>query len=257
MRNNMTYENLTGVLAHDAEIREAAILRMEAEYDLAFARAGFLPRSAESTARDAIDASTRYMDLLRENPYIFDVADTVTRLSSRSVSQMVASTGQIEFVGYATVFGHSYLVDDKDARGVHSEVIHKGAFTRALAHNPYMELVLGGHDGQVIAHTNDGTLSLLQDEIGLKWSAKVDATKANVAMIRHFDKCSMQLSSMDEFFDAAENTVHIQELGLDGLHIAMLDNPANELTSVGFTSEEADQKRLAKLDAELAAHGIF
>jgi HK97 family phage prohead protease len=249
------YEDYTGVLAHDKELFEAAILRMQAEYDLAMAEAGYGNPAAAPIARKAIDTADTYIRTLRSNPYAFDVPEPVIRLSSRSVNHAVSSDGTIEITGYASVVEREYTVKDDYRPDPYTEIVHSGAFTAALRNNPSMELRLAGHDGSVLAETGLG-LELFEDEIGLGFRAKIAATNANLATMRHADKCSFSFDPIIHDFDEISNTHHIRAVGLDGLDICLTEFPANPWTSNGLDDDEVHAARMAILDAELAKYGI-
>lgn len=250
----MTQE-LTGVLAHDKEMREAAILRLQAEWDLGLASQGYIDRSAEPIARKAIRAADNYMNTLRANPYYFDVPEPVYRLSSRSVTHAVSSDGTIAITGYASVVDREYTVKDDYREKPYSEIVHGGAFSAALRNHPAMVLRLAGHDGPILAETDLG-LDLFEDEIGLGFRAKIDATNANLATLKHADKCSLTFDPIVEDFDEISNTRHIRAVGLDGLDLCLTEFAANPWTSNGLDESEVSAARMAMIDDELAKHGI-
>ncbi len=72
-------------------------------------------------------------------------------------------TETITFRGYASVFGNDYEVHD--AFGSFTERIAPGAFTRTLADNPDVMLLVN-HQGLPLARTKSATLRLMQDNVG-------------------------------------------------------------------------------------------
>ena len=249
------YDELTGILAHDAEMHLAAMLRMEAEWDLAMAQAGYIDKAAEPIARKAIIAADDYTATLRANPYAFDVPEPVYRISNRSVNHAVSSDGTIAITGYASVVGREYTVKDKYRPDPYKEIIHAGAFTSALRNHPFMELRLAGHDGPVLAETDRG-LELFEDEIGLGFRARIPATNANLATLRHADKCSFTFDPVIDDFDEVSNTRHIRAVALDGLDLCLTEFAANPWTSNGLDEAEVSAARMTMIDAELAKYGI-
>jgi len=84
--------------------------------------------------------------------------------------------------GYASLSGVAYEVGDP-AHGGFIETICAGAFKRTLSEN--CDVVLNalhgaGLSGLPLARTKSGTLSLLEDQRGLKWSASLEPSDPDV-----------------------------------------------------------------------------
>ena len=249
-------EDLNGVLRHDAEMREAAILRMEYEWDIAMAQAGYTNKAGESLARKGYRAADNYIAALRAEPYFFDAPEPVYRLSNRSVTHAVSSDGTITITGYASVVDREYTVKDDYRPDPYTEIMHAGAFTAALRNNPSMVLRLAGHDGPVLAETDMG-LELFEDSVGLGFTAKIAATNANLATLKHADKCSVTFEPVIADFDEISNTRHIRAVALEGLDLCLTEFAANPWTSNGLDEAEVSEARMKIIDSELAKHGIL
>ena len=89
--------------------------------------------------------------------------------------------GTITFSGYASVTGVAYRV--ADFLGEYDETIAAGAFTKALQENDDVRLLLN-HEGVPLARTKSGTLTLIEDGIGLRAEAQLDPSSPLVQTIR-------------------------------------------------------------------------
>lgn len=91
-----------------------------------------------------------------------------------------ATDGTVTFSGYATVFDADYQVHD--AFGEFTERIASGAFTQTLSQTPDVILNInhGAGGGLPLARTKSGTLQLVQDGVGLRVEARLDAADPDV-----------------------------------------------------------------------------
>jgi HK97 family phage prohead protease len=85
----------------------------------------------------------------------------------------------LTLVGYASVFDRNYEVYGGVDAGGWSEVIDRGAFTKTLAANPDVHLLIN-HDGLPLARTRSGTLHLSADSKGVKVLAQLDRSDPDV-----------------------------------------------------------------------------
>ncbi len=89
----------------------------------------------------------------------------------------VASSGEgIRVSGYAAVFNQ-----ETDIGGYWREVIAPGAFSRAIGRDDVVFLI--NHDGLPLARTRSGTLTLIEDDHGLKMETMLDPADPDVASI--------------------------------------------------------------------------
>jgi len=77
--------------------------------------------------------------------------------------------------GYASIFNHPYEIGAGK-----KEVVLPGAFKRTLSEGPDVQLLIG-HTGIPLSRTKAGTLSLEEDNRGLKFEATVDETRGDVS----------------------------------------------------------------------------
>src|ERR1017187_5814624 len=71
------------------------------------------------------------------------------------------TNGSLALSGWASVTGRAYDM------GMFQETIRSGAFTKTLSEKPDVQLLLN-HEGLPLARTLSGTLSLAEDDQGLK-----------------------------------------------------------------------------------------
>lgn len=78
--------------------------------------------------------------------------------------------------GYASTFNQPYDM------GWYREKVAPGAFKRSLGQTPDVRLLIN-HDGLPLARTTSGTLTLSEDERGLKVDARLDPSDPDVAAL--------------------------------------------------------------------------
>ena len=167
---------------------------------------------------------------------------TAERITMTAEVRAVATDdGSMKIGGYAATF-------NSEATGLNfREVIAPGAFTRALASNdPVFLLVNHDMEGIPLASTQSGTLSLRQDSTGLYMEATLDpanpkAQELSSAVRRgDMDKMSFAftVSPDGQTKDAGLRTLtDIERL----YEVSVVTLPAYDSTSVGMrTAEEAD-----------------
>ena len=98
------------------------------------------------------------------------------------VELRVTDDGLLEFGGYASVFDTPYDVAGGAPHGW-SEIIAPGAFSKALREKNDVRLLLN-HEGLPIARTKSGTMTLAQDDLGLRVEAHLDPENPTVQELR-------------------------------------------------------------------------
>jgi len=83
----------------------------------------------------------------------------------------------LHLTGYASLTGVTYDV------GWFTETIEPGAFKRTLSENPDVQLLIN-HTGMPIARTKSGTLTLTEDERGLRVEADLDPEDPDVKSLK-------------------------------------------------------------------------
>jgi len=144
-----------------------------------------------------------------------------------------ADDGTIGFRGYAAVF-------DQVAYG---EVIRPGAFTKTLAGNPDVRMLVN-HAGVPIARTKSGTLKLSQDERGLL--AEVDSLDPENPTVAELVS-AMKRGDMDQMSfafwpvieaRADDGTRELLEVGIDDGDVSVVTVPWYDETTAELNSLE-------------------
>lgn len=151
----------------------------------------------------------------------------------------------IRVSGYAAVFDQ-----ETDIGGMFREVIAPGAFKAAVGRDDVVFLI--NHDGLPLARTRSGTLTLTEDDKGLRIETTLDPEDPDVKSIvpkmqrGDLDKMSFAFiatrQSWDETQDPPLRT--IQEASL--FDVSIVTNPAYEGTSIalrGLDDARKDKRR--------------
>lgn len=141
----------------------------------------------------------------------------------------------VKVSGYAAVFNQ-----ETDICGCFREVIAPGAFKDALTRDDVVFLI--NHDGLPLARTRAGTLTLTEDDRGLKMESHLDASDPDVARIipkmkrGDLDKMSFAFTAVRQEWDETEEiplrTIHEAEL----FDVSIVTSPAYEDTDIGLRS---------------------
>jgi HK97 family phage prohead protease len=143
--------------------------------------------------------------------------------------------------GYAAVFG-----EETNIGGMFREVIERGAFTDAIGRDDVVFLI--NHDGLPLARTKSGTLTLSQDDHGLKISARLDKDDPDVRAISgkmkrgDLDKMSFafypEVQEWDESGDLPLR--RIKRAALDD--VSIVTRPAYDGTEIALRSLASSRK---------------
>jgi len=157
--------------------------------------------------------------------------------------------------GYASVFDTPYPV--RDSLGEYEETIRSGAFTKALQERDDVRLLLN-HDGVPLARTKSGTLTLSQDDVGLRVEAHLDSASPTVASV----KSAMDRGDMDQMsfaFQAVRqewNKDYTQRSIVEAklFDVSVVTFPASPTTSAVLRSDDtvAGQVRAAAVCEQAA-----
>lgn len=147
--------------------------------------------------------------------------------------------------GYAAVFN-----EETDIGGFFRERIEPGAFSEAIGRDDVVFLI--NHDGLPLARTRSGTLTLSEDERGLKISTRLAEGDPDVARIvgkmkrGDLDKMSFAFwPDVQEWDDSGD--VPLRTIKKASLHdVSIVTTPAYDGTEIGLRSLEAMRKEQAK-----------
>lgn len=169
------------------------------------------------------------------------MAEREIRMAAVPAEVREGDAGEIKVSGYAAVFGQ-----ETDIGGYFREVIAPGAFTDAIGRDDVVFLI--NHDGLPLARTRSGTLTLTQDDHGLKMETVLDAedpdVKSIVGKMRRgdLDKMSFafwpEVQEWDETKDPPLRTVTKAKL----YDVSIVTTPAYEGTEIGLRALE-DHRR--------------
>lgn len=160
------------------------------------------------------------------------------------------STGAPTLHGYASLFNEEYDM------GMFRERVLPGAFTRTLANNPDVRLLVD-HQGQPLARTKSGTLQLAEDERGLRVQATLDPSDPDVQRLlpkmRRGDLDQMSFAFRvaqggDSWSDDYSQR-SLKELILSGGDVSVVTYPASPSTEASIRARDEDEGRRAFADA--------
>lgn len=182
-----------------------------------------------------------------------------------SPAEIRADDNGIRVSGYAAVFGQ-----ETNIGGYFREVIAPGAFSEAIGRDDVVFLI--NHDGLPLARTRSGTLTLSQDETGLKMETVLDEKDPDVQSIvgkmkrGDLDKMSFafvpEVQEWDETGDLPLRTIRKAQL----FDVSIVTTPAYDGTSIGLRSLEAyrakntpaqKQDRTKRLRMEMKLRGLI
>jgi len=153
-------------------------------------------------------------------------------------AEIRADADGIKVEGYAAVFGQ-----ETDIGGHFREVIQRGAFKDAIGRDDVVFLI--NHDGLPLARTRSGTLTLIEDDHGLKISTTLDPEDPDVKSIAgkmkrgDLDKMSFafypEIQEWDENGDIPLRTIKQARLS----DVSIVTSPAYEGTEIALRSREA------------------
>lgn len=212
----------------------------------------------------------RTVDELRE---LLDATSAGSSFVLRRPVQMVeyreSSSGEAEFVGYASITETAYTIAGGPPYGW-NETVARGAFARTLSMSPDV-VFLVNHDGLPLARTVSGTLDLSEDTQGLHSVARFDAADPNVAEIvpkmRRGDLTEMSFAFRvirQEWTDAAGNPAdswsgterRILEVSLERGDVSVVTYGANPHTVATLRTANPDARGMSLDTARALAYQL-
>lgn len=150
--------------------------------------------------------------------------------------------------GYASVFDVWYEM------GWYREIVRRGAFAKTLAEGADVQLLVN-HAGLPLARTASKTMTLAEDQIGLRVEAELDAGDPDVSRLKgkmdrgDLNEMSFGFWTVRQAWTEDYDERELLEIRLDRGDVSVVNFGANPSTSVSLRSLEALQS-LAGLDAE-------
>lgn len=152
--------------------------------------------------------------------------------------------------GYAATFNQPYDL------GPFREQIHPAAFNRTLGTNPDVRLLID-HEGQPLARTKSGTLTLSADPQGLRIRAELDPSDPDVQRLlpkmRRGDLDQMSFAFRvpkggDEWSDDYSMRT-LRNVELNGGDVSVVTYPANPNTMVTIRAEDVQAAKWTRAKA--------
>lgn len=175
----------------------------------------------------------------------------------------VGNTGAdiVRVVGYASTTEQPYEMHDMF--GPYTEVVTRGAFGATLARSPLVEFTVNhGAGGSIpMAHTRNGTLTIVEDEVGLRYEAIVDPSRTDVAdLLKALERGDVAESSFKFRIDRGiwspdYTEFRIDQADLDRGDVSAVNFGANPNTTSGLAREDVapstSRTRLNPMPGEL------
>lgn len=189
------------------------------------------------------------IEMIEERKTAIATAERITMQAE--VRAMDTTDGSLRIGGYAATF-------NKEATGLNfREVIAPGAFKRTLAtDNPVFLLINHDMESLPLASTRSGTLTLIEDEIGLRMDAELDPNNPRAqelaSALRRGDVDKMSFA----FTVATDGDIRSEGLrtltDLDLYEVSVVTLPAYDSTTVGMRSEQDENEELELRKKKLA-----
>lgn len=168
-----------------------------------------------------------------------------------------ADDGTVKVSGYAAVFNQA-----ADIGSYFREIIHPGAFRAAIVRDDVSFLI--NHSGLPLARSRSGsgTLTLAEDDHGLKIDSSLDGSDPDVARIvpkmkrGDLDKMSFAFrATRQEWDETGEIPIrHVYELDL--FDVSIVTDPAYAGTEIGLRCLEKHREQLRKQTDNVVAYSI-
>lgn len=170
-------------------------------------------------------------------------------------AEVRADESGIKVSGYAAVFNQ-----EADIGGYFREVIAPGAFQKAITRDDVVFVI--NHEGLPLARTRSGTLTLTEDDHGLRMETELDASDPDVQSIipkmkrGDLDKMSFAFRATKQEWDDTQDpplrTVREVEL----YDVSIVTMPAYGGTDIGLRSLEESRKERRRHNFNAAARRL-
>lgn len=150
--------------------------------------------------------------------------------------------GTASLVGYAAVFNSSSV--EMGFFDTFTESIVPGAFSRTLRENQDVRALLDHQTGMIVARTKNGTLSLEEDEVGLKvrmTPVPTEDGKKAVEWVRSglVDAMSFGFEVVNDKWGVRSGKQHRELLDVNLFEVSLVAFPAYPATSIGVRSAQS------------------
>lgn len=165
---------------------------------------------------------------------------------------------EVRVVGYATVFDTPYAMYGGPERYGWNERIAGGAFTKTLREKADVNFLIN-HDGLSLARTKSGTLTLAEDDQGLRVEASLDPANSAVSDLRSamkrgdVDEMSFAFRVVRQEWNDDYTDRSITEVNLNKGDVSAVNYGANDKTSIGVRAVDLLDQLAGFDDAEVLA----
>jgi uncharacterized protein len=173
----------------------------------------------------------------------------------RDIETREAEDGAMRLSGYAAVF------NDASVPLPFSERIAPGAFRKTLSETPDVRLLIN-HEGLPLARTKNGTLTLSEDEIGLRFDADLpDTSEARdlwtLIQRGDVDQMSFAFRVIRQKWSADRTERTLTEVSLADGDVSVVTYPAYPTTSVEAREHLANAIQAVKEGREVSGESLI
>jgi uncharacterized protein len=173
----------------------------------------------------------------------------------RDIETREAEDGAMRLSGYAAVF------NDASVPLPFSERIAPGAFRKTLSETPDVRLLIN-HEGLPLARTKNGTLTLSEDEVGLRFDADLpDTSEARdlwtLIQRGDVDQMSFAFRVIRQKWSADRTERTLTEVSLADGDVSVVTYPAYPTTSVEAREHLANAIQAVKEGREVSGESLI
>jgi HK97 family phage prohead protease len=173
----------------------------------------------------------------------------------RNIETREAEDGAMRLSGYAAVF------NDPSVPLPFSERIAPGAFRKTLSETPDVRLLIN-HEGLPLARTKNGTLTLSEDEVGLRFDADLpDTTEARdlwtLIQRGDVDQMSFAFRVIRQKWSADRTERTLTEVSLADGDVSVVTYPAYPTTTVEAREALASAIQAVKEGREVSGESLI
>jgi HK97 family phage prohead protease len=173
----------------------------------------------------------------------------------RNIETREAEDGVMRLSGYAAVF------NDPSVPLPFSERIAPGAFRKTLSETPDVRLLIN-HEGLPLARTKNGTLTLSEDEVGLRFDADLpDTTEARdlwtLIQRGDVDQMSFAFRVIRQKWSADRSERTLTEVSLADGDVSVVTYPAYPTTTVEAREALANAIQAVKEGREVSGESLI
>lgn len=173
----------------------------------------------------------------------------------RDIETREAEDGAMRLSGYAAVF------NDPSVPLPFSERIAPGAFRKTLSETPDVRLLIN-HEGLPLARTKNGTLTLSEDEVGLRFDADLpDTTEARdlwtLIQRGDVDQMSFAFRVIRQKWSADRTERTLTEVSLADGDVSVVTYPAYPTTTVEAREHLANAIQAVKEGREVSGESLI